>query len=78
MHPGNDQQRGGRRFGSRTRHAVVVGRWGDDTVLLRLDDGDHVEAAVPDHLRKRFEVGDEAEVRYEGDRLAGWRLLRRA
>ncbi|HEX8065187.1 MAG TPA: hypothetical protein VF520_01535 [Thermoleophilaceae bacterium] len=56
----------------------MVGRWGDDTVLLRLDDGDHVEAAVPDHLRKRFEVGDEAEVRYEGDRLAGWRLLRRA
>ena len=54
------------------RHAVVIGRWAEDTALLRIDDGRTVEVAVPEPLREGFDVG--AEVRLDGaeDRILGW------
>ena len=62
-----------RKFRPRPR-AVVIGRWGDDTALLRMADGTTVEAPVPEALRERFEVGDEAELEFVDDRLVGWDL----
>ena len=62
-----------RKFRPRPR-AVVIGRWGDDTALLRMPDGTAIEAPVPEGLRDRFEVGDEAELEFVGDRLVGWDL----
>jgi hypothetical protein len=35
----------------------VIGRWGDDTALLRADDGETVELPVPEPLRERIDVG---------------------
>ena len=52
----------------------MIGRWGDDTALLRLDDGTTLEAPVPDRLRERFEVGDAAVVDLRGGRLVAWEL----
>ena len=48
------------------RAAVVIGRWGDDTALLRTDDGATVEAPVPEPLRDRIDVGASADVIEDG------------
>jgi hypothetical protein len=39
------------------RRATVIGRWGDDTALLRAADGATVEVPVPEHLRRVIDVG---------------------
>ena len=51
---------------------MVIARWGDDTALLRTDDGGTVEAAVPEQLRQGFDVGSEAQLDRSGDRILGW------
>ncbi len=66
-HGDSDNGGGGRR-------AVVIGRWGDDMALLRLDDGTALEAPVPEPLRAKFDVGDEARLDFRGGRLVGWDL----
>jgi hypothetical protein len=48
------------------RAAVVIGRWGDDTALLRTDDGATVEAPVPEPLRDRIDVGASVDVTEDG------------
>lgn len=35
----------------------MIGRWGDDTALLRAADGETVEVPVPEHLRDSIDVG---------------------
>jgi hypothetical protein len=50
----------------------VIGRWGDDTALLRTDDGATVEAPVPEDLRDRIDVG--ASVDLLDDGLIDWRV----
>jgi hypothetical protein len=67
MPPDSDASRQGRRFASRRRRAVVIGRWGDDTALLRLEDGTTLEAAVPESLRESIDVGAEATVPDAGE-----------
>jgi translation initiation factor IF-1 len=52
----------------------VIARWGEETALLRLDDGKSVEAPVPDALRGRFEVGDPVTVELAGGRVVAWDL----
>jgi hypothetical protein len=54
---------------------VVIGRWGDDTALLRIDDGTTVEAAVPERLRDAIDVG--ATVDLDGDNVVARRRFRR-
>jgi hypothetical protein len=66
-----ENPRGGGRFERRVRPATVIGRWGDDTALLRLDDGSTVEVAVSEDLRDRFDVGDQINLEFEGDRVVG-------
>lgn len=44
----------------------VIGRWSDDKVLIRLEDGRVVEAPVPDEVQD-FDVGDPVEVRVDPD-----------
>jgi hypothetical protein len=56
-----------RRFGDRARHAVVIGRWGTDTALLRTEDGTTLEAAVPKALRELVDVGTTAAVSPDGE-----------
>ena len=56
----------------RSRRAVVIGRWGDDTALLRTEDGAALEAPVPEALRDRFDVGAEVELDLVEDRILGW------
>jgi hypothetical protein len=51
----------------RIRTAVVIGRWGDDTALLRIDDGTTVEAAVPERLRDAIDVGTRVDL--DGDNV---------
>jgi hypothetical protein len=63
-----------KRFRASSARAVVIGRWADDTVLLRMDDGTTVEAEVPEALRDRFEIGDLAELDFDEDRLVRWGL----
>jgi hypothetical protein len=60
-----------RRF-RRHRRAVVIGRWADDTALLRTDDGTTVEAHVPEPLRPGFDVGAEARLARDDGRIVGW------
>lgn len=50
----------------------MIGRWGDDTALLRTDDGATVEAPVPYPLRDRIDVG--ASVDLLDDGLVDWHL----
>jgi hypothetical protein len=52
-----------RRF---SRPATVIGRWGDDTALLRTDDGETVEVPVPERLRARVDVGASVEMLDDG------------
>lgn len=35
----------------------MIARWGEDTALLRTDDGVTLEAPVPETLREGFDVG---------------------
>ena len=51
---------------------MVIGRWGDDTALLRTDDGATVEVEVPEALRAGFDVGAEARLDRAGGRILGW------
>jgi hypothetical protein len=48
---------------------VVIGRWGDDAALVRMDDGSTVEVRVPDELRSRLDVGAEVRLHAEEVRL---------
>jgi hypothetical protein len=54
------------------RKATIIGRWGDDTALLRTDDGTTVEAQVPERLRDRIDVG--TSVGLTDDGLINWRV----
>ena len=49
-----------------SRRATVIGRWGDDTALLRTADGETVEVPVPERLRERVDVGAAVELRPDG------------
>ena len=53
------------------RHAVVIGRWGEDTALLRTDDGNTIEAPVPEALRRGFDVGAEVSIDPADGRILG-------
>ena len=57
------------------RQATVIGRWGDDTALLRTADGVTVEVPVPEDLRDRIDVGTAVEVLDDG--LVDWEARRR-
>ena len=48
------------------RSAEVIGRWGDDMALLRTGDGETIEAAVPEALRDRIDVGTRVTVAPDG------------
>ena len=72
------QQPERQRLADGDRRAVVIGRWSDDTALLRIDDGSTFEVPVPEPLREHFEVGDEAQVDLEGGSVVSWRLPHRA
>ena len=48
------------------RRATVIGRWGDDTALLRTADGETVEVPVPERLRERVDVGATVVLRPDG------------
>ena len=56
----------------RAREATVIGRWGDDMALLRIDGGGTIEASVPAPLRDRVDVGARVEVMDNG--AVDWRL----
>jgi hypothetical protein len=56
------------------RAAVVIGRWGDDTALLRLDDGTTREVPVPEPLREKVDVGSRARVGGNGGSEVEWEL----
>ncbi|HEX8645332.1 MAG TPA: hypothetical protein VF715_00425 [Thermoleophilaceae bacterium] len=56
----------------RPRKAVVIGRWADDTALLRTSDGTTLEAPVPEPLRQGFDVGAEARLDDDSGRIVGW------
>jgi hypothetical protein len=51
---------------------VVIGRWGDDTALLRTDDGTTLEAPVPEPLRDGFDVGSKVTLDATDGRILGW------
>ena len=59
------------RFG-RERRGVVIGRWADDTALVRTEDGAAREVPVPVPLRDRFDVGAEVQLDGAEDRIVGW------
>ena len=63
---------GARKEPPRPRSAIVIGRWGDDTALLRTDDGTTVEVPVPEPLRERIDVGARVAVLEGGS--VDWRL----
>ena len=48
------------------RRATVIGRWGDDTALVRAADGSTVEVPVPEHLRESIDVGTSVVLRTDG------------
>jgi hypothetical protein len=48
------------------RRATVIGRWGDDTALLRTADGATVEVPVPEELRDRIDVGASVDLLEDG------------
>ncbi|HKP91604.1 MAG TPA: hypothetical protein VJT75_16680 [Thermoleophilaceae bacterium] len=56
------------------RRATVIGRWGDDTALLRTPDGVTVEVPVPEDLRDAIDVG--ASVRLLEEGLVDWDAAR--
>jgi hypothetical protein len=52
--------------------ATVIGRWGDDTALLRTADGDTMEVPVPESLRDEIDVGASVEMTEDGS--VDWRV----
>ena len=52
------------------RRARVIGRWGDDTALLRTADGSTVEVPVPEDRRDRIDVGTRVDLLADG--LVDW------
>jgi hypothetical protein len=52
------------------RRATVIGRWGDDTALLRTADGATVEVPVPEERRDRIDVGTRVDLLDDG--LVDW------
>lgn len=50
----------------------MIGRWADDTALLRTSDGTTLEAPVPEPLRQGFDVGAEARLDDDDGRIVGW------
>jgi hypothetical protein len=58
--------------GRRGRAATVIGRWGDDTALLRTVDGATTEVTIPEGLRDRIDVGADVDVMEDG--LVDWRV----
>jgi len=56
------------------RAAVVIGRWADDTALLRVDDGTTREVPVPEPLREMIDVGSRARVGANGGGDVEWDL----
>ena len=40
----------------------MIGRWGDDTALLRTADGATVEVPVPEDRRERIDVGTRVDL----------------
>jgi hypothetical protein len=52
------------------RRATVIGRWGDDTALLRTADGSTVEVPVPEDRRDRIDVGTRVDLLADG--LVDW------
>ena len=55
----------------------MIGRWADDKVLIRLDDGRVFEAPVPADVSD-FDVGDRADLYFDRDgRVTGWYLPER-
>ena len=63
----HNAKQGRRRFDDRARRAVVIGRWGTDTALLRTEDGATLEVAVPKPLRELVDVGTTADVSAGGE-----------
>jgi hypothetical protein len=52
----------------------VVGRWGEDRVLIRLEDGRALEAPAPEPVAD-FDVDDRVDVYFGSDgELLGWYL----
>lgn len=56
----------------RRQTAVVIGRWADDTALLRVEDGTTREIAVPEPLREYVDVGSRATVGPGGSDDVEW------
>jgi hypothetical protein len=55
----------------------VVGRWADDQVLIRLDDGRVFEAPAPMEVRA-FDVGDRVDLYFDASGTpVGWYLPER-
>ena len=52
---------------------MVIGRWGDDTALLRTTDGRTLEVPVPKGLRASVDVG--AKVDLDGDSVVNWHAV---
>lgn len=48
------------------RRGTVIGRWGDDTALVRRDDGETIEVPVPEHLREAIDVGTDVTLLPDG------------
>lgn len=59
-----------RRF-RRHRRAVVIGRWADDTALVRPEAGPAIELPVPVELRDAVDVGAAVLLDPADDRLVG-------
>jgi hypothetical protein len=51
---------------------VVIGRWGDDTALVRTDEGVTFEVRVPEALREGFDVGAELRIDPASGGILGW------
>jgi hypothetical protein len=49
------------------RSATVIGRWGDDTALVRAADGETFEVPVPEQLRDSIDVGTSVTLLPDGD-----------
>jgi hypothetical protein len=48
---------------------VAIGRWSDDTALVRTGDGRTAELPVPEELRAGFDVGSELHLHPTEDRI---------
>jgi hypothetical protein len=49
-----------------SERGTVIGRWGDDTALVRAADGQTIEVPVPEHLRDGIDVGTAVTLLPEG------------